>query len=356
MAADWSNTITINIFLAPLPPARAGFGTVLLLAPLATNSLNGERVASYASAAEAEAAETAGYISATTLAFLVAAFGQQPTPSKVKVAWVDLVGGDGYDDALAEVEAVDTDWYCVTIDSRADAGILEISGAIETRNKLCVVQSDDASWLTSGLPAGLSALAARERTAVVYHDEDTEPADIGWAASRLVFDPDFRSAGWEGQVRGVAALTTGLTSAQRDFVEGNNANVGLPFSSAPVYMSPGVNCNGRGLYEIVTADWFKARVSEDLALLKLQHTARGEKIVVDESGQAKVMAILLARLQQGEDAGHFARGETRATAEAITASDIANRRLRFKVEAQIAADARLFTVNVYLQPDPLQEA
>lgn len=356
MGVDHSNTITISIVLSALPPTRAGFGTALLLVNLATNSLDGERVVTYASAAEAETAQAAGFISASTLAWIQSAFAQVPTPSRVKVAYQDVGGGETITQALAAIEAVDTDWYGICCFNRTDAAIIELAGLIETRKKLYVAQSDDSTWLTSGLPSGLTGLSDNERTAVIYHDEDTEPADLAWLCSRLVFDPDNRSAGWEGQVRGVDALTTGLSSTQRDFLVANNANVGLPFSSATFYVSPGVTCTGRGVYEILTADWFAARVSEDLQLLKLQHTARGEKLLVDATGQAKVLAILAGRLSQGENGGHFVRGQTRATAEAITAADTAARRLRFKVEAQIGQDARLFDFNVYLQTDALQEA
>lgn len=357
MAADHSNTITVNIFLGPSPPSRATFGIALLLVDQATNSLNGARVMSFADADEAQAAQTAGYISATTLDFLQAAFSQIPTPAVVKVGRQDTAGTETIPEAIAAIEQFDPDWYGLAIYSRTDADIVAAADDLEARNKLFVGQSDDASWLDAGLPAGLATLSDNERTAMVFHDADAQPADLAWLVSRLVFDPDTTSAPWEGQVRDVAALTTGLTAAQRNFItDTNKGNVGLPFSSAPVYMSPGQNMTGRGFYEMLSADWFKARVSEDVAFLKLQHTARGEKLTVDAVGQAKILAILNQRLQQGETAGHFALGQTRATGLEITSADIAARRLRFKVEAQIAADARNFVFNVFLQPDALQAA
>jgi hypothetical protein len=357
VSADWGSTITVNIFLSPSPPSRAGFGVMLYLVDEDDgNDLGGERFVSYADITEATAGEAAGDISAATLAAVTALFSQIPRPSGVKVARVDTGAAETYVQALAAVEALTDDWYGVAIYDRTDAIISAMAAAVETRDKLFFGQTDSADLLTSGLPAGLSTLADLERTALVYHDEDDEPADLAWAASRLVFDPDERSAGWEGQVRGVAALTTGLTSAQRGFVETNGANAGLPFSSANVYMSPGQNMAGRGIYEILSADWFKARVSEDVAFLKLSYTARGEKLQVSATGQAAILGILNGRLQQGMDAGHFLRGQTRATAETITADDLQARRLRFKVEAQIAQDARLFVFNVFLQNDPLQEA
>lgn len=361
MSASWGSTISITIVLAALPPARASFGTLLFLVDKADgNTLNGERVVTYESASDAEDDNTAGYISDDTLAAVQVAFSQIPTPSSVKVGNQDTGASETLSAAITAIRAADDDWYCLCMYSRVAADIAAVATVIETTNsdeasqKIAVFQSADADWLTSGLPAGLTGLAAKERVAVVYHDDDTEYADIAWAASRLVFDPDVQSAPWEGQLRSVAALTTGLTAAQRNFVAANNANVALPFSSADQYLSPGVNCNGRAFYEIVSADWLTARIREDFALLKLQHTARGEKLTVDYRGQTKGLAILNGRLQQGEAAGHFEPEQWRATAYAITASDLSTRKLRFKVEAMVAGDARLFDFNVYLQQTELQ--
>jgi len=185
-----------------------------------------------------------------------------------------------------------------------------------------VAQSADSSWLDSGVPSGFSTIASNERTAVIYHDTAAQAADLAWLVSRLVFDPDSTSAPWEGQVRGLTAYATALTAAQRDFVAGNHANAVLPFSSATLYASPGISLNNRSIYEIVTADWFAARIGEDIASTKLQYTARGQKIIIDATGQALVKAILTTRLQQGEQAGHFATGQTRATMPAITSGDL----------------------------------
>lgn len=353
MSADWSNLITVAIFFGPSPPPRLSFTIPLLLVDKATNTLGGVRVVSYTSASEVAAALVATQISATTAAWLTDAFSQIPTPAKVKVAFHDTAAVETLTAALAAIEALDTDWYGTAIYSRVNADIVTWAALIEARKKIFVAQSGDSSWLDSGVPAGLSAIAGYDRTAVIYHATATEAADLTWLVSRLVHDPDKRSAGWEGQVRGVAS-TAALTTAQRDFIVGNDANVGLPFSSADVYVSPGVMQSGRAIYELVTADWFSARVAEDFAFAKLAHTNRGEKWIVDPTGQVEGLGILNGRLQQGEDVGHFPKGQTRATAETITDQDIQDQKLRFKAEAQIAADARLFDIDVFLQSDPLQ--
>lgn len=354
--ANWLSTLIITIVLGASPPSRQGFGTALLLVDKATNTLNSGRVMSFASFAEAQAAQTAGYISATTLDFLQAAFSQQPTPAVVKVGNQNTAGAETIGAAITAIRAADDDWYGLAIYSRADADIVAAANQVEADGaKFFVGQSDDSSWLDSGIPAGLSTLSGKERTAIIYHSSDAEPADFAWLVSRLVWDPDAKSAPWEGQIRDVASITA-ITSAQRDFIVTNKANVGLPFSSANVYVSPGQNMNARAIYEILSADWLKARITEDISFEKLKHTSRGEKIIVDSTGQAKILGILRVWLQRGEQVGHFVTGQTRATGESITSADILARRLRFKVEAQIAADARLFNVTIYLQADALQEA
>jgi hypothetical protein len=283
--ATWESTISSTIYLATSPPSRASFGTVLFIVDQDDgNSLNGARTMSFANYGEAETAEAAGYISADTLEAMRVAFSQLPTPAEVKLGYHDSGGAETLAAAITAIRAADDDWYGLCLYSRADADIVAVANAIEAAAaKFFVGQSDDASWKNAGLPAGLSTLAGKERTAMIFHDADAEYADLAWAVSRLVFDPDVKSAGWEGQIREVAELTTALTSAERDAIEDNYANVGLPFSSADVYVSPGINCNNRPIYEIVSTDWFKTRCHEDLAYMKLQHTARGEKLTVDRA-------------------------------------------------------------------------
>ena len=357
MATNHNDLVTVNVFLAALPPQRQGFGVPLYIVTSTGNSLNGDTVRSYGSPADAAADLTAGYITSTVRDAIVTGFAQQPRVTTIKVATA-AVGA--YDTAYATARTEDAAFYAVTIDSVDNTDILEVSAAIEAEgDRLFIAHSNDAEWLTTGLPAGLTALAGRERTAVIYHDIATEPIALAWACSRLVFDPDVQSAPWSGPLIGVQALVAlaSLTDAQRDFIrDTNNANVALPYGRFPQYVFKGVNISGRPIYEILTADWFRARVSEDFIERRSEYDIRGEKILVNDEGQAVGIAIVSGRLRQGEDAKHFAGGQTRATAETITADDLANGRLRFRAEAQIGVNAVEFTVNLYQDLNPLAEA
>ena len=355
---DHTPNITVNVTLDPSPQQEAGFGTVLLLVAQATNSLNGVRGLTWTSYEDAVTANTAGYISAGTLAAAAAAFAQRPKPAQFKVARADLGGGEDYAEALTAAIAFDSDFYGVCCDSRVDANIVLVSELVEasTKKMLYALQGDDASWLTAGVPAGLSAIDGSERTLACYHTTDAVWMDVANMCSRLVWDPDDQSAPWHGHpLRSIADYTTAPTAAERLLALTNNANLGLPYGGEDFVIDKGTNLNSRPIDEIVTADWFSTRLVERTAVLVVEHSSRGEKIVVDKTGQLKVLALIDGLLAQGVEAGHFVAGQTESTAETITSADLTAREMRFTIRAQLAVSGRLFTFNCYFSRDPIAD-
>jgi len=348
------DNIRITITLAALPVQSAGFGTVMLLVDEAAgNSLNGNRTVTYTDATTAAADQVAGYITAATLAAIQTAFAQSPAPQRIKVGRIDTGGGEDYSTGYTAVKLADDDFYGVCVDKRAAANQLQTSGDVESEQRVLFIQSSDADWLTSGLPASYATLAGRERTAVVYHDTDAQWADVAAACRWLAFDPDVISAVAEGSLKNVAAYAAAPTQAEKDFLDGNYANNGLPYGGELFYLDPGVNCAGRPLYEILSADWYATRLQERIATLRVSKSARGEKIPVDQEGQALVLAEMDGLFLIGEGAGHFAEDQTRSTAVTITQADRDAGRLRFTGEAQIEANARIFEFSIYFTRAPL---
>lgn len=341
--------IDVDITLEPAPATAAGFGILMIIVPLASNTLDGDRVMAFASTDEAQTAQTAGFISAATLAAVTAAFAQNPAPDQVKVGYIDLVGAETYSTALTAIIVYDPDFYVVAILSRADADILAISSAVESQTKklLASVQSDDAGFLTGTYPAALSALLTRERTIINWHSDDNDYQDTAYAANRLaVGDPDTLSVAWNpAPVSGVDPLTT-MTTAQRNFAIANNVNIGLEFGGSAFVIDPGVTATGRAISEIVSADWFEIRLEERLTALALAYGARGEKLPMNRTGQIVVLAEVEALFRQGIDAQHFNEGQTEIEAETITAADIAARRMRFTGRAQLTTGARLLDITL----------
>ena len=124
------NTI-INIVLAPSPVAGAGFGNVVLLVDQAAgNSLNTARSITYISTAAAITDNTAGFISAATLAAVTVAFSQATPPAKFKVARVDTAGAETLSTAFAALLLVDSDVFGVCAYSRVSADIAAFSATV----------------------------------------------------------------------------------------------------------------------------------------------------------------------------------------------------------------------------------
>jgi hypothetical protein len=347
--------LTINVYLDPSPIQEASFSTVLGIFPLATNSLNGEDVVTYTSVAEAEADQTAGYLSASAVDFITAQFAQRPKPAEVKIANIDIVGAETYAAALTRIRAVDDDFYGLYIASRVDADIVAVANAVESLEKLFACQSDDPSLLDSGLPAGLSTLSDNDNTIICYHDSDAEPFDAAYLAKCLVTSPDVKSIPWDVGILGVDAYADIPTRSERLAAIANNVNLGLPYGGDDFFVDPGKTASGRPIYEIVTAHWFAIRLREKLAVLKTTLSAAGEKLLMTRQGQGAVLGAISALLAQGVGANHFVRGETEVTALDITDADRAAQRLRFEVRAQIAGSARLLEVSVYLGRNPIAE-
>jgi hypothetical protein len=353
MIATHDPNITINITLDAAPAAQVGFSKVLHIVPLATNPLDGLRSKTYTSIADAQSDYDDSQIDAAALAAATTAFSQIPKPAEFMIGYIDIAGAESYADALAACSAFDDSFYGVTIRSRLDADILGVSAAVEATNKIFVAQTDDGDFKSVDLPAGLSALSVRERTAVDWHDEDGKFMDVGHACKFLVFDPDVQSAPGHLGVGGVDPYTTDLTQAEANQIKGNNANVGLPYGGAPFYVDPGKFITGRAMDEIVTADWLEIRLQQDIAVEIVRHSNRGEKVTVDAVGQAKILNTIRARLQQGVQAGHFIAGQVNVRALPIVQSDLDNGRLRFEGEAQLAVSGRLVTLDFAVGRNPV---
>lgn len=340
---DSNITIVLSLDAAPAP--RIGFSQGLLIVPKATNPLGGARAISFANIGEAQAEYDDSQIDADTLAAATTAFSQNPKPASFMVGYVDLVALETYSQALAAIIEYSDTFYGVAIKARTDAEIVAVSASVEALNKVFFCQSDDSSLKDSGLPAGLTALATRERTFGEYHDEDDQWMDIGHMCSWLVYNPDTISAPTHIKVAGVDNYTTKLTSAQSNFVKGNNFNVGGAYGGAPFYIDPGKTTAGRDGDTIMTADWLQLRLQADIAELIVQHSSRGQKVTVSAAGQAKILALIKARLQQGVQVGHFLAGQTNVRALPITQDDLNANRLRFEGEATLATSCRLVSLN-----------
>lgn len=360
--------IAITVNLAAVVAQQSGF-YVLYLVPLATNSLNSATYATYTTYAEAVAANTATYISATTLQALADVFSQVRVPSQIHVAAVDLASSSGsiadtYALVIAAMIAEGLDFYAVVIQDRDNADVATVSDYIEAlsadRPYLFVAQNSDSDWLTATPDAAFSTVVGNERTVLVYHDTNGEHNDLVWAATVLAFEPDNYSAPWNRPLRDVAALAT-LTSAQKTFLRTNNANFGGRLNSTyTFYMDPGRNMAGRAASEMVSADWFRIRVQENIAQLLGDLTNRGEKLPISVSGVRQVEAVVRRVYDQGVIAKHFEANQltfTSATINpdgSIAAADLTALRIRVTANIQLTTGAISLAITANLSRTAVQ--
>jgi len=347
MTATHNDIIDVNILLEAAPVPQAGFGRVLFLAT--DLSLGGGDTFRVYESTKAVNNDTD--LSAAQKKALNTALAQVPNPEAVVVAPHDEAGGATYSESLAAAEAGGAAFYGVTIESRVASDINEASEAVQTGGKyLFFAQSTAAADgnIYDAL-ATFDGMNANERTVLLYHDDNAEFLDVGYAASRLVFDPDAQSAAWQGRVRAVAPYAS-FTDAQEAAAEADNVNLMLPLGPYPSYVSAGVNVAGRAIEELVTADWFKARLEERFIQLKVNYDDRGIKIPLSPTGQNIVRGELETQFQIGVTAGHFLADPAPSVTfpDPIPDSDIQSRTLRASASAQFASNAAEFVMNINL--------
>jgi hypothetical protein len=347
--ADHNSSVSINISLDGAPGGTQGFGTALLLFEDASihGGGSGDRVRSYAdyASAEADAELPAGAKAAALTAF------SQPTPPSVFKIGRKVPSSETWTEAITAVRAVDDNFYALAISSRTAADQELASAAIEATKKLAAFQSAEASLLTDTIATPPSAIFARERSLVAYHPTAAQWSDVAWLCNRLAFDPDTISAPWDCELGGVTAPPA-LTDGQYAFAIGNNVNVIAALDGATTYLDRGVNAKGRPVYELVTRDWFEARLQERVSQLRVDLSRRGQKLIINtEAGattaQAYLLSIANGLVGEGIAAGHFVQDAANGfRALALTSTDIGLRRVRVTGQARLAVSGVLFTFTI----------
>uniref|UniRef100_A0A6M3M731 Tail sheath protein n=1 Tax=viral metagenome TaxID=1070528 RepID=A0A6M3M731_9ZZZZ len=356
-----AGNLSFELFLAPIPATPASFTGMLLLADQALGTTLGgvDRYRQYND--YASMVTDAAVLSAAVLQAGQDFFAQPGNKAYLLVGRINTGGAETYSTGAvlvkAAIAAAGATYWGVCLDKRTTAEILLVAADMATDEYgMCFIQSADATWLTAGYPAALTALENNERCSVCYHDTDTEWMDTSWFGNRLAFDPDEASAGWPASLANVANNATDPTAAQQVFLEANEGNLGLEWGNATFWVGNGVNCAARPIDHILSSDWFIGRSRERLVTLVQSYSARGQKITIDTRGQSVVAGELEAQLKVGLDVGHFlvespvdSEIVSAIVPQAITAADITALRMRYSVTLVLATGAVSFPVTVYAQ-------
>ncbi len=347
-----SGMLTINVALSPTPGVGVDLTSTLLLCPKATNSLNGSHFANFTSSTAVASYLGLGYISAATAARATAMFAQNPVPQKVVIGNVDLVGAETYATAIPAIAALGATFFGIVDDSDLAATQEAISLYVESMagTYLYFCQVKDVLWYGGTWPATYSLFQHREWTAVVWHETATAAQSPAYAATGLATNQDNKSGSWKFGLASVTAPAV-LTSANLTNLEANYVNMGVAWSPYANWVSKGLNCNNRPIDHLVTAAWFKAKLTSNVTTLIQNKGVRREKLTVDEFGAGEVVAAVKSACDEGVSKAHF-REYTDATGvkypKVSSSVNTTTRTITVVPEAYFTTGADAIVINAYL--------
>lgn len=254
-------------------------------------------------------------------------------------------------DELDAVRNENGDWFGLVITSRVAEDIRQTAAWAETARRLYVAQTADAAVLTTATDDIASELqdASRAFAMPIYHASATEYADAAWCARVLSFSLETTSPTWA--FHALSGVTVdAINDTQRDNAIAKNCNVYLALKGLPATF-PGKVASGKFADEIVIAEWFRARLEEDVAQALVNASARGEKIPYTDEGFAVFESILRRRYAQGVTAGHFVADQLVATfprRSEIIDADATARVYRWSASIQLAGAVHSVASTIYL--------
>lgn len=251
----------------------------------------------------------------------------------------DQTADPGIATDLGAINAADSDWYGLVLDSNSKAEGLAAAPWAEANNKLYVAQSADSACKDSGSTTDLIAsikTAAYARTGAVYHPAIATLTS--WLAAGLLGDrlPDEPGSDtWSFKtVAGVDAYT--LTDTER---------TNLLAKYGTIYTTiAGINCTEGGKvgagewFDIVRGiDWLKARIRE--RIFGVLTSTR--KVPFTDPGIGLLGGEVRAQLRQGVDAQLLAADPAPRVVEPKASSISAVNRQARKLSPGIEFSARV---------------
>lgn len=343
MPAAITEFIDVNVNVGGVSVDKFGFGVLM---GVFDHSVTANRQdGPYTSLAEVVAAGFTSAAEPQVHAWATAVFAQDDGVDQIIIGREDALDAN-LTATLDAIEAAGSDtWYITNIESRADADIALLAAWTETRTKIAVAQSDDK--------AATAALALQSnsynRTALIYHDTDSEYLDGAWSSSGggLNLDAPNGVGIWAyRQLEGVPY--DALTSAEASTLYGADANI-FGRNKGVNFTSKGTMPSGRFMDVTTSIDWLKVRVEEAIIAL---FVGTPTKIPYTNAGINTVKAAILEVLNRGVTFGHFSPDFPPEVIvpdiSAVSAADKAARELTVTANVTLAGAIQKVTLNVNL--------
>ena len=349
MPAAITEFIDVDVLLSGAAAEKFAFGIPLgaFTHTITVNRQDGP----YFSLAEVVAAGFTSVATPDIYAWASAVFAQDDGVDSLLIGRIDAADLN-LTASLDAIEAAGANtWYITNIESRADTDIVDLAAWTETRSKLAIAQSSDADILTGvlGNIAFQLQSAGYNRTALIYHDDDTEYLDGAWTSSGggLNLDAPGGVGIWAyRQLEGVpfddvtAAEATEIYNASANLF---GRNKGLSFTSK------GTAASSRFLDVQTSIDWVKARTEEEILSL---FVGTPTKVPYTNAGINLVAAAIQNVLNRGVNFGHFspdvAPTVTAPDVSTISSADKINRELTLQASAVLAGAIQKVNLTINL--------
>ena len=217
-----------------------------------------------------------------------AMFSQSPRPAICRV--YRKPSATAYADALTALNATDSAWYALCIQSRAKADLNLVGTWANSNGKMFI-----------GCCSDVTALNARslDREAYLIHDVPADYPDCAWVGKCIGQQPGSITWKWKMLIGQNAAAYT-LTELNAIRTAKGQA---IQEQAGVAYVNEGMTTSGEYIDVINGQDWVEDQIKTQLLSLFLNNG----KIPLDDTGIAQVKAIVSGVMKQAGDAGIIAQ-------------------------------------------------
>ena len=297
---DISNIVNVSITRQTKTVSQAGFGTMLILTPVA-EPLPANRVSFYSSIDEIAddfPSNTDAYKAAA------AAFSQNPRPERVAVGRYIGSGqnAETITEALNACKEENDEWYALVLTDKTVASQTLAAAWVETQKKIFFARSNDVDIKDAGETADIGSVCSAanyDRTAVVAHYPSADDfIDAGWLGLMLPEQPGSATFAFK-TIAGIAADK--FTSTEQAAIDAKVVNHYQKIGGVSV-TQPGKVASGEWIDVIIGIDWLIARMTERIFSVLVNN----KKVPYTDAGAAMLENEVRAQLKAGVAVGLLA--------------------------------------------------
>jgi hypothetical protein len=318
----YSRVVNVQLSRNDAFPSRRGFGVALYLT---STEKAGKLDSSHLTRVYGSMEEVAVDWTSTDDFYKAAeaAFSQNPRPIQVKAGYVPVdsaFDADAMKTALDAIYDADGDWYwlCVEAGLRDDASLDGLIEWIEAKNKLAILDSNDAGHEDVDNTTCISARhkGTVERSAVFYHTDAAEHCAFALAASLGTRNFDDANTAYTAKfkaLKGVTPINKGSAAVQaitgftpqlgQSETAGHMANTYIDIGGRDFVVEGSTLTANVFIDEIHATDWIIARTEEETLGILLNN----DRVPFTDAGMEQIASAARTVMRQATRAGLIAQ-------------------------------------------------